>query len=103
MFRLATAPTFANLRRPHLEALPAVKSTAVAASERSTGATANIRIRRFGDSTVTEDTYSAIVPGERMSPADLLNAISDAFKDLPEFQVRDETDERYIISLTLNG
>lgn len=103
MFRLATAPNLPNLRRPKLAALPAAKSTTIPAPERSPGATANVRIRRFGDSTVTEDTYAAILPGEQMTPADLLRAITDAFADVPEFQVRDSADERFIISLTLNG
>jgi hypothetical protein len=103
MFRLATAPSFAGLRRPKLEALPAMKSTTREVATAASAASADIRIRRFGLDSVAEDTYSALLPHGDLSPADLLRTIADAFQDLPEFQVRNAEDERFVLTLTLKG
>jgi hypothetical protein len=102
MFRLATAPALPIFGRRKLEAVPA--STAAKTAVRTAPApTADIRIRRFSESEVHEDTWTAILPAGTVSPADLLRIISEACKDLPEFQVRDEADEKFILSLTLKG
>lgn len=103
MFRLATAPALSGRRRPQLTSVPATRSNARAVAATAPAATADIRIRRFSESDVSEDTYSAIVPGEDLSPADLLKAIVEAFRNIPEFQVRDENDKNFIITLTLKG
>jgi hypothetical protein len=103
MFRLATAPQFAGLRLPKLASMPCVNVATVATERTASPATADIRIRRFGDASVSEDTYTAILPSDALSPADLMRAITEACKDLPEFQIRDQADERFILTLTLKG
>lgn len=101
MFRLATVPQFAGRQ---VARLAPVARTAPTATERlAQPATADVRIRRFADGSVSEDTYSALLPGERRSPIDLLRLITDACKDLPEFQIRSEADEQFILKLTLKS
>lgn len=102
MFRLAAVPNLSGLRRSQLKAVstPHAKSRVAVAAP---AATADIRIRRFSDSDVNEETYSAIVPGEDHTPADLLKAIVEAFRNIPEFQVRDDNDRNFIMTLTLKG
>jgi hypothetical protein len=52
---------------------------------------------------VNEDTYSAILPNEVNSPVALLRAITEAMQDLPEFQIQNEADERFVLTLTLKA
>jgi hypothetical protein len=92
MFRLATVPQLAGRRMARLAPIP-----------RSSAATADIRIRRFADASVNEDTYSAILPSDGGSAIDLLRIITDACKDLPEFQIQGEDDERFVLTLTLKS
>jgi hypothetical protein len=101
MFRIAAIPQFpprriSTLPKPSVVANP-VESVAIA-----NPATASIRIRRFEQSGVTEDTYSAILPIVD-SPLDLMRVITEACKDLPEFQVRNKDDEQFILTLTLKS
>ena len=103
MFRLAMVPQLAGRQvarlvpAPHSVARPAV-------SERvARPATADIRIRRLAASSVHEDSYSAILPSDGGSPIDLLRVITEACKDLPEFQIQNEEDERFVLTLTLKS
>jgi hypothetical protein len=103
MFRLATVPQLAGRRMARLAPIPR-SSAATAVTERAARpATADIRIRRFADVSVNEDTYSAILPSDGGSAIDLLRIITDACKDLPEFQIQGEDDERFVLTLTLKS
>ena len=101
MFRIAVLPQFPSRR---IAALP--RSTTIAtpieAVATAKPATADIRIRRFEQTGVTEDTYSAILPVAD-SPLDLMRVITEACKDLPEFQIRNKDDEQFILTLTLKS
>lgn len=103
MFRLATVPQLAGryFSKPASAAPTATGARAAAQTTRPT--TADIRIRRFGDASVNEDAYSAILPSDGGTPIDLLRVITEAMKDLPEFQIQGEEDERFILSLTLRA
>jgi len=103
MFRLATVPQLAGRRMARLA--PIQRATAAPAVTGSTArpATADIRIRRFADASVNEDSYSAILPSDGSSAIDLLRLITDACKDLPEFQIQGEDDERFVLTLTLKS
>lgn len=102
MFRLATVPQFAGRQVARLA--PVARTAAPTATDRlAQPATADVRIRRFADGSVSEDTYSALLPGDSRSPIDLLRLITDACKDLPEFQIRSEADEQFILKLTLKS
>ena len=52
---------------------------------------------------MSEDTYSAILPSDGGSPIDLLRVITEACKDLPEFQIQGEDDEQFVLTLTLKS
>jgi hypothetical protein len=103
MFRLATIPQFGGRRftKPALLSRPATPARVAEKAAQAT--TADIRIRRFADASVNEDTYSAILPNEANSPVDLLRAITEAMKDLPEFQIQNAEDERFVLTLTLKA
>jgi hypothetical protein len=75
----------------------------LAANQSRRAASADVRIRRFESGSVSEDSYTAIVPSEGTTPVELLRVITEAFKDLPEFQVQGDTDEQFIMTLTLKG
>ena len=47
--------------------------------------------------------FSAILPSDGSSPIDLLRVITEAMKDLPEFQIQGEEDERFVLTLTLKA
>lgn len=99
MIRLATVP---HLGIRTLRA-PVATSAAVPAERVHRAATANVRIRRFESDSVNEDSYTAILPSEGATPAELLRVISEAFEELPEFQARGADDEQFILTLTLKG
>jgi hypothetical protein len=40
---------------------------------------------------------------EFTAPIDLLRLITEACKDLPEFQIQGEDDERFVLTLTLKS
>ena len=103
MFRLAAVPQFAGRRfaRPALLSRPTARTRVAEQALHAT--TADIRIRRFADAAVNEDTYSAILPNEGNSPVDLLRAITEAMQDLPEFQIQGAEDERFVLTLTLKA
>ena len=102
MFRLATVPQLAGRFGKPAVAERATNRAAVA--ERTTRpTTADIRLRRFAESTVNEDTFSAILPSDGSSPIDLLRVITEAMKDLPEFQIQGDEDERFVLTLTLKA
>jgi hypothetical protein len=103
MFRLATVPQFAGRRMARLA--PAARTAAApqAIARTRQPSTADIRIRRFSDATVNEDSYSAILPSEGGSAIDLLRVITEACQDLPEFQIQGEDDERFVLTLTLKS
>ena len=103
MFRLTAVPQFAGRRfaKPALLSRPAARTRVTEKAAQAT--TADIRIRRFADASVNEDTYSAILPNEVNSPVDLLRAITEAMQDLPEFQIQNEADERFVLTLTLKA
>jgi hypothetical protein len=102
MFRLATVPQLAGRRMARLAPIQRVAAPTV--TEATTRpATADIRIRRFADASVNEDSYSAILPSDGGSAIDLLRLITDACKDLPEFQIQGEDDERFVLTLTLKS
>jgi hypothetical protein len=98
MFRLATVPQFAGRQMARLSTVP---NATIARPARA--ATADIRIRRLSEDSVSEDTYSAILPSEGTTPIDLLRLITEACQDLPEFQIQGEDDERFVLSLTLKS
>jgi len=101
MFRLATVPNLGLRSR----ILPAAKSTTsrVIAERTRRAATADLRIRRFESGSVNEESYTTILPSEGATPVDLLRVITEACKDLPEFQIQGEEDEQFILTLTLKG
>ena len=103
MFKLATLPQLRSNRFAQTVPAPSTRPAAKTAVQIARPATADIRIRRFENATVNEDTYSAILPREGVSPAELMRVITEACKDLPEFQVRNEQDEQFILTLTLKG
>ena len=103
MFRLATLPQFAGRGMARLAPVARTAARPIASVTAARPSTADIRIRRFNDSRVTEDTYSAILPSEGGSAIDLLRVITEACKDLPEFQIQGEDDERFILTLTLKS
>jgi hypothetical protein len=83
--------------------MPRAKAAPVAGERTRRAATANLRIRRFESGSVNEESYTAIVPADGATPVDLLRVITEACKDLPEFQVQGEEDEQFIMTLTLKG
>ena len=101
MFRIAALPQI-----PSRRIAPATKPVALARPVEAVStvkpATADIRIRRFEQSGVSEETYSAILPATD-SPLDLMRVITEACKDLPEFQIRNQDDEQFILTLTLKS
>lgn len=101
MFRLATIPNL-GLRA---WIAPAVKtaSSPVVAERTRRAATADLRMRRFESGSVNEESYTTILPREGATPVDLLRVITEACKDLPEFQIQGEEDEQFILTLTLKG
>ena len=103
MFRLATVPQFAGRRFGKLAVADRATPRAAAAEHATRPTTADIRLRRFAESSVNEDTYTAILPSEGSSPIDLLRVITEAMKDLPEFQIQGEEDERFVLTLTLKA
>jgi hypothetical protein len=103
MFRLAAVPQFAGRRFAKPALLNRPVAGARVAEKAIPGTTADIRIRRFADASVNEDTYSAILPSEGNSPVDLLRAITEAMQDLPEFQIQGAEDERFVLTLTLKA
>jgi hypothetical protein len=100
MFRLAALPQLTPRIGVAARAIVAAKPVETIAIVRP--ATADIRIRRFEQSGVSEDSYSAILPVTD-SPLDLMRVITEACKDLPEFQVRNKDDEQFILTLTLKS
>jgi hypothetical protein len=103
MFRLATVPQFAGRQMARLSTVPNATIARPARAATARPATADIRIRRLSEDSVSEDTYSAILPSERTTPIDLLRLITEACQDLPEFQIQGEDDERFVLSLTLKS
>jgi hypothetical protein len=103
MFRLATVPQFAGRRFGKLAVVNRPAPRTAVAEQAARPTTADIRLRRFAESTVNEDTYTAILPSEGNSPIDLLRVITEAMKDLPEFQIQGEEDERFVLTLTLKA
>jgi len=103
MFRLATVPQFAGRRFARLTIADRAASRATVTRKADRPSTADIRLRRFAESSVNEDTFSAILPSEGNSPIDLLRVITEAMKDLPEFQIQGEEDERFVLTLTLKA
>jgi hypothetical protein len=103
MFRLATVPQFAGRRMGRLAPVSRTATSPVVAERVARPATADLRIRRFADGSVSEESYSAILPSEGGTPIDLLRLITDACKDLPEFQIQGEEDEQFILKLTLKS
>ena len=103
MFRLATVPQLAGRRMARLSPIPRSSAATAVTVHAPRPATADIRIRRFADASVNEDTYSAILPSDGGSAIDLLRLITDACKDLPEFQIQGEDDERFVLTLTLKS
>ena len=101
MFRLSTVPNLALRAR----LTPSAKAAATALSTPHTrrAASADLRIRRFESGSVSEDSYTAIVPSNGATPAELLRVITEACKDLPEFQIQGDEDEQFIMTLTLKG
>ena len=103
MFKIATLPQLAIRRHNPLASVASAHSAAVATTRTSRPATAEIRIRKFEDTSVNDESYSAILPRDARSPIDLMRAITEACKDLPEFQIRNEADEQFILTLTLKA
>ena len=103
MFRLATVPDFAGRQIGRLNPLSQARAVGATRSATPRPATADIRIRRLADESVSDDTYSAILPSEGTAPIDLLRLITEACKDLPEFQIQGEDDERFVLTLTLKS
>ena len=103
MFRLATVPHFATRSVSRLASTPGSGPVPATTPRTTRPATADIRIRRLGDESVSEDSYSAILPSDYVSPIDLLRIITEACKDLPEFQVQGDEDERFILTLSLKS
>jgi hypothetical protein len=103
MFRLATVPQLAGRRMARWAPAPRVSAAPTVATSTARPATADIRIRRFADASVNEDSYSALLPSDGGSAIDLLRIITDACKDLPEFQIQGEDDERFVLTLTLKS
>ena len=103
MFPLATVPQFAGRRTARLAPVAQTAARPIATVTSARPSTADIRIRRFADSGVSEDTYSAILPSDGGSPIDLLRVITEACKDLPEFQIQGEDDEQFVLTLTLKS
>jgi hypothetical protein len=101
MFRLATVPALAlrSCRSP----LAHSRAAAVPAERTRRAASADLRIRRFESGSVNEESYTAVVPSDGAAPVDLLRIITEACKDLPEFQIQGEADEQFIMTLTLKG
>lgn len=103
MLRLAPVPSFGIRSRSRIAPVSRTWATSVPAERTRRAATADLRIRRFESGSVNEESYTAIVPAEGATPVDLLRVITEACKDLPEFQVRGEEDEQFIMTLTLKG
>ena len=103
MFRLATVPQLAGRRMARLAPLSRASAAPVVTERVARPATADVRIRRFADGSVSEEAYSAILPSEGGTAIDLLRIITDACKDLPEFQIQGEDDEQFILKLTLKS
>ena len=103
MFRLATVPTLGLRPRSRPTSVGAGPRTAAAARPERQAASADVRIRRFESGSVHEDSYMTIIPDDKPTPAQLLRIITDACKDLPEFQIQSEEDEQFILTLTLKG
>jgi hypothetical protein len=103
MFRIATVPCFAGRQTARLNPQPRALNAGTALVAAARPATADIRIRRLAEESVSNDTYSAILPGAGTAPIDLLRLITEACKDLPEFQIQGEDDERFVLTLTLKS
>ena len=103
MFRLATVPQFAGRRMARLAPLSRASVAPAVAERAARPATADLRIRRFAGDSVSEDSYSAILPSDGGTAIDLLRLITDACKDLPEFQIQGDDDERFVLKLTLKS
>ncbi|HQY30714.1 MAG TPA: hypothetical protein PK691_05485 [Thermomicrobiales bacterium] len=101
MFRIAALPQLPGRRMNPSRELAADQTATAVITRRP--ATADVRIRRFEQSGVTEETYSAILPGATESPIDLMRVITEACKDLPEFQIRNKDDEQFVLTLTLKA
>ena len=103
MLRLATVPNFGIRSRSRVAPMASSSATTIPAERTRRAATADLRIRRFESGSVNEESYTAIVPADDATPVDLLRVITEACKDLPEFQIRGEEDEQFIMTLTLKG
>ena len=103
MFRLATVPNLGIRSRSRVAVMPRAKAAPVATERTRRAASADVRIRRFESGSVSEESYTAIVPSEGATPVELLRIITEAFKDLPEFQIQGNEDEQFIMTLTLKG
>ena len=102
MFRIAALPLL-PIHRAQTFSTARTKDTAMDHAVATRPASANIRIRRFESSNVSEETYTAILPQPGETPIDLMRIITEACKDLPEFQIRNKDDEQFILTLTLKG
>jgi hypothetical protein len=102
MFRFTTLPQLASHPIAH-PLLARVDSPAAVVSPAARPASAEIRIRRLAESGPQEDSYAAILPNDGGTPIDLLRVITEACKDLPEFQIQNDEDERFILTLTLKS
>lgn len=102
MFRNAALPQLPIRRSLPFPTTP-TKERMMENAVTSRPASANIRIRRFESSSVSEETYTAILPAPGETPIDLMRIITEACKDLPEFQIRNKDDEQFILTLTLKG
>lgn len=103
MFRLSTLPPFADRHGARLAPVAGSAARSAANEPATRPATAEIRIRRLAETSVNEDSYSAILPSDGGSPIDLLRVITEACKDLPEFQIQNEDDVRFVLTLTLKS
>jgi hypothetical protein len=103
MFRFSTVPPCVGRQASRLAAVAANPARSAETARATRPATAEIRIRRLAEASVDEDRYSAILPSDGGSPIDLLRIITEACKDLPEFQIQNEDDERFVLSLTLKS
>ena len=103
MFRLATVPNLNFRFRTRVAPTAQKVSKAIPVERSRRAATANLRIRRFESGSVNEESYTAIVPADGATPVDLLRVITEACRELPEFQIHGAEDEQFIMTLTLKG
>lgn len=99
MLRLATVPNFGFRAR----IAPVARPVTATIERNRRAATADLRIRRFAAGSVDEESYTAIVPADGATPVELLRVITEACKELPDFQIQGEEDEQFILTLTLKG